>query len=103
MRGGRDGYRDQIVTCDVDVSLNSKTHPPFMKSAMAQAHTELVSCAFSVIPICPFLIQRIFHLLVYLQMHTYIANAIVIVSLQVKVSCYSHSVHLRNSANIIVF
>ena len=23
----RDGYRDQIVTCDVDVSLHSKTHP----------------------------------------------------------------------------
>ena len=28
---GRDGYRDQIVTCDVDVSLKSKTHPLFMK------------------------------------------------------------------------
>ena len=28
---GRDGYRDQIVTCDVGVSLNSKTHPLFMK------------------------------------------------------------------------
>ena len=28
---GRDGYRDQIVTCDVGVSLNSKTHPMFMK------------------------------------------------------------------------
>ena len=27
----RDGYRDQIVTCDVGVSLNSKTHPLFMK------------------------------------------------------------------------
>ena len=25
------GYRDQIVTCDVGVSLNSKTHPLFMK------------------------------------------------------------------------
>ena len=28
---GTDGYRDQIVTCDVDVSLNSKTYPLFMK------------------------------------------------------------------------
>ena len=28
---GRDGYRDQIVTCDVDVSLDSKTHPLFIK------------------------------------------------------------------------
>ena len=28
---GRDGYRDQVVTCDVDVSLHSKTHPLFMK------------------------------------------------------------------------
>ena len=25
-----DGYRDQIVTCDVGVSLHSKTHPLFM-------------------------------------------------------------------------
>ena len=29
--GGRDGNRDQIVTCDVSVSLHSKTHPLFMK------------------------------------------------------------------------
>ena len=28
---GRDGYRDKIVTCDVGVSLHSKTHPLFMK------------------------------------------------------------------------
>ena len=27
----RDGYRDQIVTCDVGVSLHSKTHPLFMR------------------------------------------------------------------------
>ena len=26
-----DGYRDQIVTHDVGVSLHSKTHPLFMK------------------------------------------------------------------------
>ena len=69
---GRDGYRDQIVTCDVGVSLNSKTHPLFMKYSKWHKHTvlhiplsELVSCAFSTIPICPFLIQRIFHSLVY--------------------------------------
>ena len=30
-REGRDGYRDQIVTCDVGVSLHSKIHPLFMK------------------------------------------------------------------------
>ena len=30
-REGRDGYRDQIVTCDVDVSLHSKIHPLSMK------------------------------------------------------------------------
>ena len=27
----RDEYRDQIVTCDVGVSLHSNTHPLFMK------------------------------------------------------------------------
>ena len=27
---GRDGYRDQIVTCEVGVSLNSKIHSLFM-------------------------------------------------------------------------
>ena len=69
---GRDGYRDQIVTCDVGVSLHSKIHPLFMKysnGTSTQCHayiplSELVSCAFSTIPICPFLIQRIFRLLV---------------------------------------
>ena len=69
---GRDGYRDQIVTCDVGVSLHSKIHPLFMKyskgtSTQCYAYialSELVSCAFSTIPICPFLIQRIFHSLV---------------------------------------
>ena len=69
---GRDGYRDQIVTCDVGVSLNSKTHPLFMKysngtsthAVLCISLSELVSCAFSTIPICPFLIQRIFHSLV---------------------------------------
>ena len=73
MRGrGRDGYRDQIVTCDVGVSLNSKTHPLFMKyiqqwykhTVLYISLSELVSCAFSTISICPFLIQRIFHSLV---------------------------------------
>ena len=28
---GRNGYRDQIVTCDVGVSLHSNTPPLFMK------------------------------------------------------------------------
>ena len=67
---GRDGYRDQIVTCDVDVSLHSKTYSLFMKysngtsTVLCISLSELVSCAFSTIPICPFLIQRIFHSLV---------------------------------------
>ena len=65
-----DGYRDQIVTHDVGVSLHSKTHPLFMKysngtsTVLCISLSELVSCAFSTIPICPFLIPRIFHLLV---------------------------------------
>ena len=57
----RDGYRDQIVTCDVGVSLHSKTHPLFYEVEQWHKHTvlcislsELVSCAFSTIPICPF-------------------------------------------------
>ena len=29
--GGRDGYRDQIVTSDVGVSPHSKTHPLFIQ------------------------------------------------------------------------
>ena len=65
-------YRNQIVTCDVGVSLHSKTHPLFVKCAvMAQVQTvrripvsKLVSCAFSPIPISPLSIQRIFDLLV---------------------------------------
>ena len=68
---GRDGYRDQIITCDVGVSLNSKTHPLFMKysngtsTVLCISLSELVSCAFSTIPICPFLI---FHSLVIIEM-----------------------------------
>ena len=62
---GRDGYRDQIVTCDVGVSLNSKTHPLFMKyiqqwhklTVLCISLSELVFCAFSTIPICPFFIH----------------------------------------------
>ena len=56
----RDGYRDQIVTHDVGVSLHSKTHPLFMKysngtsTVLCISLSELVSCAFSTIPICPF-------------------------------------------------
>ena len=54
---GRDGYRDQIVTCDVGVSLHSKIHPLFMKYSNGTSTvscipvSELVSCAFSTIPI----------------------------------------------------
>ena len=70
MRGRVDEYRDQIVTHDVGVSLHSKTHPLFMKysngtsTVLCISLSELVSCAFSTIPICPFLIPIIFHLLV---------------------------------------
>ena len=73
----RDGYRDQIVTCDVGVSLHSKTHPLFMKysngtiTVLCISLSELVSCAFSTIPICPFLIQRIFHSLVIVRSREY--------------------------------
>ena len=46
------------------------SHPLFMKysngtsTVLCISLSELVSCAFSTIPICPFLIPRIFHLLV---------------------------------------
>ena len=69
---GRDRYRHQIVTCDVGVSLHSKTHQLFMKYSngtsilLCISLSELVSCAFSTIPIYPFIIQRIFHSLVYI-------------------------------------
>ena len=70
---GRDGYRDQIVTCDVGVSLNSKTHHEVQQwhkhTVLCISLSELVSCAFSTIPICPFLIQRIFHSLGKLESH----------------------------------
>ena len=71
---GRDGYRDQIVTCDVGVSLHSKTHPLFMKysnGTSTQCYAYHYPSLFPVlflqslyIYICPFLIQRIFHSLV---------------------------------------
>ena len=57
---GRDGYRDQIVTCDVGVSLHSKTSTVYeveqwhKHTVLCISLSELVSCAFSTIPICPF-------------------------------------------------
>ena len=48
---GRDGYRDQIVTCDVGVSLHSKTHPLFMKPVQ-QGHKHTVLCIYSTIRAC---------------------------------------------------
>ena len=69
---GRDGYRDQIVTCDVGVSLNSKTHPLFMKysnGTSTQCYAYHYPSLFPVLflqSLCPFLIQRIFHSLVYI-------------------------------------
>ena len=43
--GGRDGYRDQIVTCDVGVSLHSKTHPLFMKYSNGTS-TQCYACHY---------------------------------------------------------
>ena len=68
---GRDGYRDQIVTCDVGVSLHSKTHPLFMKYSngtstqyYAYHYPSLFPVLFLQSLYVPFLIQRIFHSLV---------------------------------------
>ena len=68
---GRDGYRDQIVTCDVGVSLHSKTHPLFMKysngtstQCYAYHYLSLFPFLFLQSLYVPFLIQRIFHSLV---------------------------------------
>ena len=70
---GRDRYRDQIVTCDVGVSLNSKTHPLFMKysngtstQCYAYHYPSLFPVLFLRSLYVPFLIQRIFRSLVYI-------------------------------------
>ena len=70
---GRDGYRDQIVTCDCgcfsefqDTSTVHEVQQWHKHTVFCISLSELVSCAFSTIPICPFLIQRIFHSLVYI-------------------------------------
>ena len=53
---------DQIVTRDMGVSLHYKIHPLFMKYSNGTSTvscipvSELVSCAFSTILICPFFI-----------------------------------------------
>ena len=62
---GRDVYRDQIVTCDAGVSLHSKTPPVLMNysngtSAQCYAYIPVSELALSTIPVCPFLIQRIY-------------------------------------------
>ncbi len=60
---GRDRCRDQIVTCDVGVSLNSKTHPLFMKYRMAQVHSVMHitnQACFLCFFYNPFLIQSIY-------------------------------------------
>ena len=63
---GRDGYRDQIVTCDVGVSLNSKTHPLFMKYSNAHSvmHITIPAC-FLCFFYNPYM--SLFHLLVYIE------------------------------------
>ena len=63
----RDRYRDRIVTSCGCVSAFQDTFTVLYSTVMALLRTpvsELVSCTFSTIPISPFLIQRIFHLLV---------------------------------------
>ena len=74
---GRDGYRDQIVTCDVGLSLNSKTHPLFMKYSNG---TSTQCYAYHYLSLFPVLflqsIQRIFHSLVYI--HVYVEVGIYI-------------------------
>ena len=47
----RDGYRDQI-TCDVGVSLHSKTHPLFMKYSNG---TSAQFCAYQCLSMFPVL------------------------------------------------
>ena len=42
----RDWYGDQIVTCDVSVSLHSKTHPLFIQ-AHSVMHTSIRACFLS--------------------------------------------------------
>ena len=57
---GRDGYRDQIVTCDGCVSASQDTSTVHevqqwhKHTVLCISITELVSCAFSTIPICLF-------------------------------------------------
>ena len=58
---GEEEYGGTDTQCGVGVSLHSRTHPLFMHVAQyGLPVSELVSFAFSTIPICPFLIQRIF-------------------------------------------
>ena len=60
LRNVWDRYRNQIVTCNIGVSLHSKTHPLFTKCAVWQKCKvsdvpvpKLVPCAFSPFPLCP--------------------------------------------------
>ena len=55
-RVGRDGYRDQIVTCNVGVYLHSKTPPLFMKYSSAQCYAYQYSSLFPVL-----FLQSLFH------------------------------------------
>ena len=75
----RDGYRDQIVTCDVGVSLHSKTHPVY-EVEQWHKHTislsELVSCAFSTIPICPFFNSKNFSF-IYMYIFVHVRDAVI--------------------------
>ena len=55
--------------------------------------SELVSFAFSTIPICPFLIQRIFHLLVYILTRQVVSLVEADYSLEILVKGYQNPTH----------
>ena len=61
---GRDRYRDQIVTCDVGVSLHSKTHPLFMKYSNGTSTQCQYPSLFPVLFLQSLYVS--FHLLVYI-------------------------------------
>ena len=72
-----DGYRDQIVTMLHSVMRVCLCIPGHIHCSCSTVMallciplSKLVSFAFSTIPICPFLIPRISHLLVYIYMST---------------------------------
>ena len=61
---GRDGHRDQTVTCDMGVLLHSKAHPFFMiEQAYSVLHTRACFLCFFYNPYNydPFYFNHIYH------------------------------------------